>query len=117
MAVTAPRRSGRVRGRADAAAGEPAAAGRAARRGRRVPRLELGADGDVVAGVLAVGDMPLGSDWTWAGATIGFAPAAASRRPRRRRGRLGTRMILEPMPGSTEYAIGRRAGRCGRRSR
>jgi hypothetical protein len=73
-------------------------------------KLSLDAQGNVTAGALAVGDLPLGSDWTWgAGAVIGFAPGAlAPPAPTSRS--LGTRLVLEPVAGSTEYAVGREAG-------
>ena len=75
----------------------------------------------MTAGVLAPGDIPavfprrdvaetISASWTWsAGSTIGFAagslavPEATSRS-------LGTRLIVEPVPASTEHAIGRETG-------
>ena len=84
-------------------------------------RLALDGNGNVTSGVLVAGDIPssfpqrdvaeiIGGDWTWsAGKTIAFAPgplaapAATSRS-------LGTRLVVEPVPGSTEYAVGRESG-------
>ena len=67
-----------------------------------VPRLAIDATGNVTAGVLAIGDLPLDADWTWAsGHTITFAPGPlAAPAPTSRS--LGTRLVLEPVPGSTE---------------
>lgn len=81
-------------------------------------RLALDASGNVTAGALEAAEVPavftrrdvaepIGASWTWAaGAIVALdagglkAPPAASSRS------LGTRVVLEPVPSSTEYAIG-----------
>ena len=83
--------------------------------------LSVDANGDVVAGALVAADLPsvftrrdvaetIAADWTWAsGAEIVFAPGTlAAPAPASRS--VGTRLVLEPVAGSTEYAIGREAG-------
>ena len=85
-------------------------------------RLALDGNGNVTSGVLVAGDIPsvfprrdvdetISGSWTWSsGKTIAFAagPLAAPLPTSRS---LGTRLVLEPVAGSTEYAIGRETGK------
>jgi len=82
------------------------------------PRLALDANGNVTSGAIVAAEIPsvftrrdvaetIAASWTWAaGQTITFAagtlaPPAASARS------IGTRLVVEPVVSSTEYAIGR----------
>lgn len=87
-------------------------------RAAAAPVVSLDGNGDLRVGALVAADIPaaftrrdvaetIAQPWTWApGQTIEFA-AGTLQPPQATTRSTGTRLILEPVPGSTEYAIGR----------
>jgi len=85
-------------------------------------RLALDASGNVTAGVLTAADIPpafvrrdvaetINASWTWAaGTTISFAAGGSLAAPAATSRSAGTRLVLEPVSASTEYAQGRESG-------